>query len=112
MDFYIQSDTNSFIHQALDPERVRKSLVDGDEAFRYMRNMQKLTDDMGQWKYGQRVSGGVGAIKVIARMPQSVMIKLMEVEPDLLRDKKTFYKILDAHPIYAAYTRKASGGAA
>lgn len=70
----------------------------------FLAEYRKFTDEAGQAN-GQR-PGGSGDLKLIARIPEALLIGIMAVEPDFLKDKKNIYKWLDANPEYAAYTRK------
>lgn len=114
MQYYVQSGNDgSFIEQCLDPAHLKQVLVAGDSVFDTMRTMQKMTDSNAKIINGQRMAGyspdKERGLKVIARMPESVLIALLAVEPDLLKDKKTFDRILKKYPIYRAYSTGAAG---
>jgi hypothetical protein len=106
VEFIIQNRDGSFLNQVLDPANVAPRLVHGEEVFNHMARVQKQIDAAAQNKRGVgMVAGGTGNVKVIAMFPEAVMIRLMHLEPDLLRDKKTFWGILKRYPAYRAYTR-------
>ena len=113
MNYFIQSGSDgSFLEQILDPSSIIPTLVHGDEVFKTMAQMQKMTDSNAQTRYGVKQAGYYtnpdgskeGGLKVIARLPQSVAIALLAVEPDLFKDAKTFKRILKKYPIYKAYS--------
>lgn len=87
-------------------------MVQGEEVFKTMAEMQRMTDSNARTVYGNKQAGYYtnpdgskeGGLKVIARIPQSVLIALLAVEPDLLKDAKTLKRILKKHKIYRAYT--------
>jgi hypothetical protein len=111
MEYYVTSKDDSLIDHVLDPANLSKVLYRGDAVFDELKRLQSWTDYHATMKLGQKIAGGTGDIKLIARFPEHVLIKLLELEPDLLKDKKNFNRIITKYPIYAAYTRKTTGGA-
>ncbi len=111
MEYYVTSKDNSLIDHVLDPGNLSKVMVDGEATFAELAALKQWTDHHSTNKYGHKVSGGSGEIKIIARFPEQVLIKILALEPDFLKDKKNFNRVLRKYPIYAAYTRKTTGGA-
>ena len=112
MEFYISGSDDKFFDKVLDPAELAKVMPAGPSVFDNMKKLQDWTDTHATMKWGHKVAGGSGDIKIIARFPESVLVKILEVEPDFLKDKANFNRVLRKHPIYAAYTRKSTGGAA
>jgi hypothetical protein len=81
-------------------------LVNPDETFDALQTLRNFTDEHAKYTSHGRIAGGSGDLKIIARVPESVMIVALAAEPDLLKDKKTLFKWLDANPHFDAYTRR------
>lgn len=103
MEFYITGKDDNTIDFVANPHHVSKVLTNQKEVYENLKELQKATDSVVNNRRGREAD-----IKVIARFPQGLLIKLLEIEPDLLKDKKSFWRILNKYPIYKAYTTGAS----
>ena len=92
------------------PENLTKVIPNYGELLDHIADMRRATDDAAKsGASGQRLAGYVGnpkdsGLKVIARFPQALLTVLLEAEPDLLCDAKTFKKYLAKHPEFRAYS--------
>lgn len=107
---YFTSDRDQVLNYISDPKNLKRALVDADKTFDYIDQMRRFTDDHAkQTNYGP-VAGGAGDLKIVARVPESLLIVALSIEPNLLKDKKLLYKWLDANPHFYAYSRKKKRG--
>ena len=102
----IVSDKMDVLNYISDPKNLKRALVDSDKTFDLIKQLRDFTDDHAVMTSNGRIAGGSGNLKLIARVPESVMIVALAVEPNLLKDRKLLWKWLDANPQFAAYTRK------
>lgn len=106
MNFVITNSDENLLNAISRPETIQKYVPTYGERMEFIANYRQYTDDIATSTSRGRVAGGSGNLKIVARIPEALMITLMAVEPNFLKDKKLFWKWLDANPEYAAYTRR------
>ena len=99
MEYFVSNSDENILDFISNPHNTSKVLSNQGEIYAHLKALQQVTDGLSNNQKAREAD-----IKVIARFPQGVIMKLMEIEPDLLKDKKTFWKILNKYPIYKAYT--------
>lgn len=88
------------------PENISKRIPNYADRIEFLDQFRQFTDEQAKVTNWGKVAGGYGSMKLIARVPESVLITILAIEPNFLKDKKLIYKWLDQNPEYAAYTRK------
>ena len=110
-DYYFVESPETILDHISDPSNLRKSLVDGDKTLNMIAQMRQFADDTSTITSHGRVAGHHKDLKLIANVPESLLIVALAVEPNLLKDKKKLYRWLDANPHFYAYTRVKRGKA-
>lgn len=100
----IITDKDTELDQVASPRNLVKVLPHYEQMFEGMREFQKQVEETGTTtNYGRVGRGGKVGFKLLARMPEAVLTWLLVLEPDLIKDPKTFRKFFRKHPEYRAY---------
>ena len=104
--FFTTSGSETLLNQISTPDSLRRTLADGEKTLDVMAEMRRLTDEMAIPSVHGPIAGGRGDLKLVARVPEALLVVALAMEPDLLKNKKKLYKWLDANPHLYAYSRK------
>jgi len=110
LEYIYANKRDSEIDEMSKPENLVRALPHYADLLDHIADMRRATDDAAKsGPDGLRLAGYVGdpkqsGLKVIARFPQALLAVLLEAEPDLLRDARTFKKYLAKHPEFRAYS--------
>ena len=95
-EFFIRP-SEGLMDKVVDPEGLIARNPEFADRFDAIKELRALDDGSG-YRGGEfrRVASLLGPIEDLLRA----------IEPDFLRDKKKFYRWLDAHPEYCTYDRR------
>jgi hypothetical protein len=101
--FYIQRSTG-FIDEISDSEVLADRIPRYSQRFEALKEIREASEDMWSYTtYGrQHISGGT---RRVASIPEPLLSRLLEIEPDFLINKPKFFRWLDKNPDYATYRR-------
>src|SRR5881396_1465214 len=102
MKFYIQESEN-IIDRLSKPETAIAAVPEYEEMFHELKDIRNFFESLRA--EGGKM-GGSGPIRWVARLPRAVWLAWTSEDPDLLYNKRKFFKKLDKHPYYATYRRQ------
>lgn len=103
MSFYVQR-TTGLIDEISDAETVADRVPRYAERFEALLEVRRANDGMFEYSSWGRRHVAQGHRRV-ASIPEAVMSRIMEIEPDFLISKAKFYAWLDKHPEYQTIRR-------
>lgn len=102
---FVYTGKDTILDAVASPTNLVKALPHYQGVFDQIKELREATDDRTDFnpRTGKAKGGSIG-FKVVARMPEALLTWLLVLEPDLVKDAKTFRKFLRKHPEYNGYT--------
>jgi hypothetical protein len=109
MSFWI-APSEKYVDQITDAENFRQAAPDywnpRLDAIAELREANRALEAYTSFSIGMAgASRKTGDWKRVASVPHTILQAALVLEPDLLLEKKNFYRWLDRHPEYQAYQR-------
>lgn len=102
---YFVTNKNDHLDFVTNPDNLVRAMPHYRQVFDHLKDEREMVDHFtSQVRYSEKRAGGKVGFKLLARMPESVLTYALVLEPNLLKDKKTFRRFMAAHPEYAGYT--------
>lgn len=99
----IITDKDTILDEIATPSNLIKAIPHYQQVFEGLRMEQEKVEEAAVLTNQGKHRGGPVGFKRLARMPEPLLTWLLVLEPNLLRDGKTFKRFMRKHPQYGAY---------